>query len=169
MKNLFNIIGFQGCWWACVLGVKYNFPYLGPILMSFFLIIHFLYYTFNDKEYIFIALSALLGTIVDSLFLNTQLIQYNGLTFNFLAPFWIIAMWAGFGATVNHSLVWLDNKYFLGFLLGAVSGPLSYIAGLKFEAINFNSTYLSIGILSISWGVIVPSIFYINKLILNRK
>jgi hypothetical protein len=57
----------------------------------------------------------------------------------------------------------------LGFLLGAVSGPLSYIAGLKFEAINFNSTYLSIGILSISWGVIVPSIFYINKLILNRR
>ena len=169
MKNLFNIIGFQGCWWACVLGVKYDFPYLGPALMSFFLIVHFLYYILNYNEYIFIVISTFLGTIVDSLFLNTGLIEYNGLTFNFIAPFWIIAMWAGFSATVNHSLSWLENKYFAGFLLGAISGPLSYAAGLKFEAINFNFTYLSISILSISWGIIVPSIFYINKLILKRK
>ena len=169
MKKIFNIIGFQACWWACVLGVKYSLPYLGPILMSIFLIIHFLYYTLNHNEYIFIAISTLLGTLVDSLFLNTNLIQYNGLTFNFIAPLWIIAMWAGFAATVNHSLIWLKDKYFLSFILGATSGPLSYAAGLKFEAIDFTLTYLSVGILSVSWGVIVPSIFYINKLILMKK
>jgi len=169
MKKIFNIFGFQLCWWACVLGVKYENPYIGPALMSIFIFIHFRYCVIEKKEYSFIIVSTLLGTLVDSIFLNTTLIEYNGLTFNFIAPFWIIAMWAGFSATVNHSLDWLKNNYLFCFLLGAISGPLSYVAGLKFNAISFDLSITVVSILAISWGIIVPGIFFINNIFSEKK
>ena len=104
IKQLFNIIGFQFCWWVCVLGVKFQYPLLGPFLMAIFILIHILYISQNNNENIFIVLVSILGAFIDTAFLNTSLIFYNGLTINYFAPFWIIAMWAGFSTTINHSI-----------------------------------------------------------------
>ena len=102
----------------------------------------------NRSEIFFIGFVGFLGAIVDTAFLQSSLIIYRGLTLSFCAPLWIIAMWVGFAATINHSLSWLDGKWFMAFLLGAVFGPLSYITGLKFGAIDFQITLFSIIILS---------------------
>ena len=72
-------------------------------------------------------------------------------------------MWLGFAATVNHSLSWLQNNWILALCLGAVSGPLSYVAGMKFNAILFDLSIFSILILACVWGGIVPLLFFLNR------
>ena len=168
-KKLFNIIGFQAGWWACVLGVQNGYAYLGPLVMSIFIIIHIALTGNNRSEIIFIIAVGLIGLLVDTALLQSSLIAYEGLTFSFIAPIWIIAMWMGFSATLNHSLSWLDGKWIFAFLLGAVFGPLSYLTGTKFGAIDFQVSLFSITILAFIWGGVVPILFFLNRLILLKK
>jgi hypothetical protein len=54
-----------------------------------------------------------------------------------LAPVWIIAMWAGFATLLHVALRWLLPHRWLAALLGAVGGPLAYYAGMRLGAVNF--------------------------------
>jgi hypothetical protein len=166
MKNIFNILGFQLSWWACVLGVKSGLPYLGPVCMLLFLGVHFIYLKSNSLELKLVVTFAVLGTLVDTGLAISGILSYNGLYAQnvILAPLWITAMWGGFCATVNHSLSWLKERWISSFILGAIFGPLSYIAGEKFDAITFHSSLTVTCIaLAIIWGISMSSIFLVNK------
>ena len=164
--KMINILGFQLSWWFCVLGVKYGYPYLGPFVMTLFILVHYLFYKINNLEFIFIFVCGLIGMLVDTFFINIDLIDYNGLTINNIAPLWIISMWLGFAATINHSLSWLRKRYFFAFWLGFIFGPISYLTGVKFNALSFNVSIYSITVLSVAWGIVVPLLFFINERIL---
>ena len=173
MKNIFNIVGFQLSWWGCVLGVKSGIVYLGPVLMSIFLILHFYFYTSNYTEIRLIILFGIIGTMIDTSMAYCNILNYNG-TYTpttFIAPLWITSMWCGFSATVNHSLAWLKNRYFASMLLGAVSGPLSYLAGVKFGAIEFSTLpVIAIGVVALFYAVTIPLIYWVNeRLIQNNR
>ena len=168
-KNIFNIIGFQTGWWACVLGTKNGFPYLGPLVMLIFLFIHFSRLDNRNNEIFFAVLVGLVGTVVDTVLLQTKLIEYKGVYTDNIAPLWITAMWIGFAATINHSLAWLNNKWIMSFALGAIFGPLSYYTGIKFEALHFEISVLTISILALLWGVVIPYIYYLNGKVLSKK
>ena len=79
-------------------------------------------------------------------------------------------MWCGFSATINHSLQWLHHRYFASVLLGVVSGPLSYLAGIKFGAIEFDAApIIALLIIAIFYGLTIPIMYWVNeKLVLNR-
>ena len=169
ISNLFNIIGFQASWWSCVLGVKYGWPYFGPLIMAIFLLAHYSFFKVSLSEINFIVIAGFVGTIVDTIFLQSTLITYYGLTFSSIAPFWIIAMWLGFAATINHSLAWINGRWLISFIMGAVFGPLSYLAGIKFDALYFEQTFSLLLLLSLVWGLIVPALVVLNnKIILNK-
>jgi hypothetical protein len=168
-KNMLNMIGFQTSWWACVLGAKNGHPYLGPVFMFIFLLFHFSILKNKNKELIFIILVGLIGTIADTILFQTNLIEYQGVYIDKVAPLWITAMWMGFAATINHSLVWLNNKWIISFVIGAIFGPLSYFTGIKFEALYFEISLLTMSVLALLWGVVVPSLYYLNgKVVINK-
>ena len=80
-------------------------------------------------------------------------------------------MWCGFSATVNHSLSWLHNRYVASAFLGVVSGPLSYLAGAKFGAIEFDAApIIALGIIAIFYGLTIPLMYWVNeKLVINSN
>ena len=172
MKNIFNIVGFQLSWWGCVLGVKNDMAYLGPGLMFVFILIHCYTYIQHNSEIKLIILFGLIGTLIDTSMAFTGILKYNG-TYTpttVMAPLWITAMWCGFAATVNHSLSWLKNNYFKSGLLGAIAGPTSYWAGVKFDAISFTSSSITaLIIISFFYAVTVPLIYYVNEEMLSTR
>ena len=171
MKKIFNIIGFYIVWWACVLGVFYQFPYIGPILCLLFIFIHIKYIATNDVELKLIVYTSILGTLVDSSFIITKLLEYQGGygENTLIAPLWITSMWAGFATSINYSMKWLKGKNLIWFTLGAIFGPLAYITGAKFNVIEFTSNYdFTIVVLALAWGISIPAVYKIND-ILNDK
>tara|TARA_B100000519_G_scaffold182129_1_gene174886 strand:+ start:159 stop:680 length:522 start_codon:yes stop_codon:yes gene_type:complete len=172
MKNIFNIIGFQVSWWGCVLGVKSGMTYLGPLLMLCFLTVHIVRFLDNYSEIKLIILFGIIGTIIDTSMAYSEILIYNGkyTPETFFAPLWITSMWCGFSATINHSLQWLRHRYFASVLLGVVSGPLSYLAGIKFGAIEFDAApIIALLIIAIFYGLTIPIMYWVNeKLVLNR-
>ena len=167
MKNIINLILFQFSWWVCVLGTSNGLSYIGPLFMFLFLVLHLFYLNPNFQEIKFVILIALIGTMVDTGLASTGVISYEGIythSTRYLAPLWITAMWAGFAATVNHSMYWLNNRSVAAFLLGAIFGPLSYLTGSKFDVIHFHTSILNILlILAIIWGVSIVGIFKLNS------
>lgn len=160
---IYNILGFKACWWGCVLGAIYGQKYLGPILVLFYLSIH-LYIIpkeFRKSEIYLLLIAGFLGTIVDSMLLNFNILSYAGLykNINYIAPLWITAMWLGFTATLNHAFKNIMNKYSIQIILGLIFGPMAYITGNNLGAIQFNIVYnqnIILFIIGIVWGISFP-------------
>ena len=164
MNKIFNILGFQIGWWVCALGAKNDLDYLGPIYMISFIIVHLIFFSEKKLEIILIISGIILGFFVDSSFKFLSILSYVPLDSSFLAPLWIIAMWAGFCATLNHSLSWLKGNNIISFLMGAIFGPLSYLAGQKMGIIYFLvSPFYALTILAIAWGISIPFLLWINN------
>lgn len=161
LKIGFNAVGFQTAWWLTVLGIVMDYPLLGPLAMTLYLVADHYSFTKGRPETLLILSAMLAGTIADTIFSFTGLLSYAG-GYSFapsLAPLWITAMWGGFAATLNHSLGWLKNRTVLAFIMGAVFGPLSYTAGAKFDAIVFNQSLgLTVIILGLFWGIAIPGL-----------
>ncbi|MCF7824915.1 MAG: DUF2878 domain-containing protein [Candidatus Marinimicrobia bacterium] len=171
LKLGFNALGFQTAWWLSVLGLVMDAPLVGPLAMTLYLAIDHFSFTKRQAELLLIFTAMLLGTVVDSLFALTGLISYSGVypLFPHLAPLWITAMWGGFAATLNHSLAWLRGRPLLGFIMGAVFGPLSYMAGEKFDALQFNLGLApTVFILGAFWGIAIPLLTHFYTVLERR-
>ncbi|MFP7722863.1 DUF2878 domain-containing protein [Lysobacter sp. A3-1-A15] len=71
------------------------------------------------------------------------------------APAWILALWAAFAMLPMHALAWLRHRPLLAFALGAVGGPLAYLAAARgFGAVALAGPPLAtVSALSVAWGV----------------
>ena len=160
---IFNIFGFKICWWACVLGAVNNQKFLGPCLVLIYLLIHICLIPEKSRksEIYLLGIAAGLGTLVDSLLLNLNILSYEGMytQINYIAPLWITAMWVGFTATLNHAFKNIMEKYFTQIILGVIAGPIAYATGNNLGAIKFNAAYSEIYtlvIIAIVWGISFP-------------
>ncbi len=166
IKNIINIIGFYIGWWACVLGAANDLPYLGPVVMILFLIVHYYLFVSDIREIYLVLIIGTIGTITDSLLFLSGSFIYAGAYSNeiLIAPMWITAMWMGFSATVNHSMSWLKDKWLIMVICGIVFGPAAFFTGEKFGAIEFHlSALLSVLVIAIVYGILMPAIYFLNR------
>tara|TARA_X000001036_G_scaffold237212_2_gene221299 strand:+ start:1884 stop:2417 length:534 start_codon:yes stop_codon:yes gene_type:complete len=171
---IFNVFGFKICWWACVLGAINNQKFSGPIMIACYLIVHIICIEskFRKSEIYLLSLAAIVGTSVDTLMLNLNILSYAGMYSSapFIAPLWITGMWVGFTATLNHAFKNIMNKYITQAILGIVAGPIAYATGNSLGAINFNqanSDNFTLFIIAIVWGISFPFLCWASNKIRN--
>ena len=156
-RTLINFVAFQAGWISCVLSAAYGSPWMGLIVVCVIVVSHLM--TADDRvhEVQLVALAVLLGLIFDSLLVSSGWVRYpSGMVISGIAPYWILAMWALFATTLNLSMGWLKNNRLLASFMGAVFGPLSYLAGQRLgaiELVNFSSSMIA---LTVIWAVVMP-------------
>ena len=149
---LFNLV-----WAACVVGAAHANPWLGVVAASAMLTVHLRATPNRLSELRLILTTVLIGFTSDSIFAASGLLRYEaGMMLPWLAPVWILSLWFAFGTTLNLSLRWLKNRWWLGMGLGAVSGPLSYFSGSRLGAVEFSNTGLALICLSLTWAILLP-------------
>lgn len=157
MKLLINFAAFQAGWFSCVLGAAHGIPLLGPVVVLGVILLHLSLARQPGSELKIIFLAAVMGAVADSLLLASGWVAYpNGAWLAGMAPYWIISMWALFATTLNESMVWLRGRPVLAALMGAVGGPLSYLAGQKLGAITFIQTGPALLALAALWAFAMP-------------
>lgn len=130
-----NIVAFQAGWLACVLGAAGGRPWLGPLVALPVLAFHLRSAARPGVELALLAAAGLTGLALDSLLvLAGRLAFEEGVLVPGLAPYWMVALWLLFATTFNVSLRWLRTRPALAALLGAVGGPLAYLAGARLGA-----------------------------------
>ena len=158
MKNIIlNIVLFQIGWFACVLTAANDIAVVGALISILILMTHIKLSVNAKQELRIISIAMLLGLFWDSILVSVGLLNYHsGMVVSFLAPYWIVLMWALFATTINSSLAWLKEKLFVAAVFGAISGPLAYYAGAKLGAVIFINEMVALLALSIGWALFTP-------------
>ncbi len=146
-----NAVLFQLSWLACVLGG--NSYWLAVPAVA--LLIHFFWVSSWAAEGKLVVSVMLAGAALDSFLLQLGVFTFVGQ--ELLAPLWLAMLWAMLATTLNHSLGWTARPIWRAALLGAIGGPLSYVAGAELAGVGLplgerNSALL----LAAIWALVMP-------------
>ena len=102
---------------------------------------------------------AICGWIIDS-----ALIQFGVLHMANTAwlPLWLALLWLAFATTVGYSLQWTATPWWLGSVLGAIAGPLSYWAGARLAGVELPLGHgPSVALLGLVWALAMPLLHWV--------
>jgi len=54
-------------------------------------------------------------------------------------PVWLVVLWLGFVLTLQHSLQWIRAKKYVCMMAFSLFGTMSYVAGRRFDVIQFSN------------------------------
>lgn len=163
-----NLVLFQVCWFACVIGAAREMGWLGPLLVLVTVPLQVLRLTENHKkETLFVCICGVTGFLLETGMITGQVYTPVYQDWNNICPPWMAALWFNFAILVSISLSWLKKRYSLAAILGGTTGPVAYWGGEKLGAIIINPVfgqgYLP---LIIIWALMLPCLVYIhNRLI----
>lgn len=147
---LINMLAFQGCWFACVLGGDL----IGSSSVLAFLLLH-LWIT-RGKGLGFSLILACAGILFDSLLSLLGLMSFGPGIWPPI-PLWLAALWLAFSLTPRHALGWLQGRSRLAAALALTMAPLSYFAGQRLQVLEIgNSGYLMI---ALAWAITFAALF----------
>ena len=155
---LVNLIAFQLCWFAAVLGAAAGMPYLGPLFAAVWLPVHILANRSSASTEIKLVLAAgILGYALDSILVLGGWMSFpQHALLGAPSTLWMVTLWLGFAATLRHGLGWLRGRYLLGGLLGVIAGPLAYWGGSKLGAVVLTDTAPSLVAVGVEWLIAMP-------------
>lgn len=160
LPRVANAALFQIGWFGCVLGGD---VVALPLTLTL-LWVHCAWISGTIRECGFILLVGCLGWVVDSLVTAAGLLHFSepGLG---LIPAWLVCLWILFATTLRHSLQWLCGRIKYAAIAGAISGPLSYIAGVGLApgAALGAEPLLSIAVLCLVWAVLFPTLLVLAR------
>lgn len=146
----------------------FNVAWLGLITLGnvfipaalILLALHLRLLSTKAHELSFILVCTLTGISIDTLLTLTGVFIFSDSLF---IPLWLMALWGLFAATINHSLAFLSKHCAWQYFIGALFGPLSYIAGFNLGSVNFGlSVEKTFLILSVVWGPWFLLCFHLN-------
>lgn len=164
MGRLLNFAMFYLGWFACVMGAGRGQLWLGPSAVTALVLLH-LYMTPRPVQEIrLILLTGVFGFAIDTLQASAGLYAFTGTSpAPWLCPLWMVALWMIFATTLNASMGWLAQRYRLAAVLGALCGPVSYVAGARLGAIELPAhAGLSLVGIAVVWACVMPSLMWLR-------
>jgi len=164
-RTLVNLVGFQLVWCLAVGGAARGAGWAGPLALMLFAALTLVRSASPAARRVDLELMlacALIGFAVDSLWLQLGWITFASPgPWPQLAPGWIIAMWVGFGLTLNHSLAAMQRHPLIALLFGAIGGPFAYwIAADVWHAATITQPVAYVG-LGIAWALLTPALLWL--------
>jgi len=155
--KVFNFLVFQAGWMACVLGASRGQPWLAFVVVVPVLALHFLWSNRATAEARLLLVCALSGLMFDGLLLASGWVSFpNGWWLPGAAPYWLTCLWLLFGTTLNLSMSWMHGRPVCAAVLGAIGGPLAYLAGERLGAMTLVHPVQALIALSVAWGTLMP-------------
>jgi hypothetical protein len=158
IERVANFLFFQIGWFATVAGAALGFPWAGPILATVLVAFQLAVDPGRGARLNTIVAVAALGTLLDTALRWTGVTAFPAWPATpWPCPPWITALWALYASTLGSSMAWLQGRPAVAALLGAVSGPLSYLAAERMGAVVLAADPLQRwGVLALAWAVAVP-------------
>jgi Protein of unknown function (DUF2878) len=171
MKYTIHVIYYYIIWSICILGAAKQL-YLPTYLLAFaMLALHGLwqrrYQPLRLALWIWLALLASVGFIIDTLLIQLHVIRFQALQHQ-LSPLWMIILWLDFGLLFFSVL----SDYFRRYLiLGCLSLPgfsIAYAVGARFGAAQLllPHTALLVGVI---WALLLPLCLWVYNCILDNQ
>lgn len=150
MFPLFNVVAYQLAWFAVLIGAARGMAWAGALVALLVGAAH-LWQRRDAIEWRLMGACLAIGLLVDSILGGTGQVRYADWP-SAAAPYWMLSLWLAFATTLNHSLRWLMTRPMVAVLVGAVCGPLAYLAGAKLGALELIAPRLGLPMLALLWA-----------------
>jgi uncharacterized protein DUF2878 len=172
MSPLANFLLYQIGWFGCVLNAAVR-P-LTAAAIALLMVAVALWRTPDRRgEVVLLSLAAVIGTLCDTLFVISSRLYYAGALPTPLPPplppLWDMALWPLFATTLNGALGWLKERLMLAALLGAVAGPLAYVAAARLGAVRLGAPSSTLLLLAVAWSVLTPLLLVLARSLSRRQ
>lgn len=170
LNRVFNTFLFYFGWVLCLQEAATGDSYYG-LLLVLGAVAYYLYSSSCRRaDYLLLALVVLLGPLSDMLYVQLGLLKYHsGSNWeSWLPPLWVFFLWGLFGANI-HLFSWLNSRWWLAMLLGALGGPASYLSVLRLGGASLLKplplAFMTIGGM---WAIFLPSFIWLNYFLKKR-
>lgn len=172
-NTLLNIVWYQVLWLVAVLGRDSSTP-----LLLLLLLLHIYWCRrYWRAELGFVLACSAVGIAADSVltlcqvfifFPSSSLLPFSPVLAQGLwplpIPFWLVAIWLSFSATLRHSLRFLLSRPRLAILLAALLAPPSYVAGAYLGAVQLGfGVWPTLLLLGGVWAVLMAIFIAIHR------
>jgi len=163
-RNILNFVMFELGWLACVILSQA----WALAIVAIFLMLHFVLVSqYKMDELKFIVIGTLAGSLLDGLWLRTGILaDTSGAAV--LTPPWLIALWAIFMTSLNHSLKWLGRNRLLMFLIVPIAGPFAYWSASALGAVTLPNLLPSLLALAVGWLVLFSALLALRDFLYPR-
>lgn len=161
MRKLTNFAAFQAFWFVAVVGAARGATWAGPAALVPLVALHLALVPRAERarETGFLLFVGLLGSAADSGLHVLGATGYPTSAPTALVPAWIASLWVAFATLPRFSLGWLAGRPLLAALFGAVGGPLSYLAGTRFGAVEVPADgWRTFGLLALEYALVTPAL-----------
>jgi hypothetical protein len=157
MSTLLNLTAFQALWLVIVTSAARGAEWIGLLALALWLPMHLQLSRHSRSDAALFAAFALLGPLLETVAQQARLIEFRGYALHpALAPVWLAALWGNFALTVNHGLRPLLRRPGLAVALGAIGGPLAYLAGARLGAAELASpAWQALAPLALAWALVM--------------
>jgi hypothetical protein len=173
-QALVSFIAFQLCWLACVGGAARGFPWLGPVAVAAFIAVHLRTIPSGperSRHAWVLGLAGALGYAADSaLVLGGVLTFPPHAVLGWPSTVWMVALWVLQAATLRGVMSWMQGRFTLAAVLGAVGGPMAYLAGERMGAAALGPSHaVALGLIAVEWAFAMPLLVWAEQRALGRE
>ena len=154
-----NFAAFQLAWLVAVWGASVGLWWLGPVAVAAWVSAYSTWRKCARVEAPLWLGAGLLGAMTDSLLVWSGAMAFpESAGPGFPTTPWMVALWINFAAALRHCMGWLCGRFVLPTVFGAIGGPLAYLAGSKFGALEIHS----LPAIVVAWLLVMPGLLLIE-------
>ncbi len=170
LNRAFSTFLFYFGWILCLQEAAAGDSYYG-LLLVLGTVAYYLYCSSCRKaDYLLLGLVVSLGPLSDIFYSKLGLLEYHSQlnTLGELPPLWVFLLWGLFGVNI-HLFSWLNRRWWLAMILGALGGPMSYFSVLRLGGASLLKplplAFITIGGI---WAIFLPSFIWLNQFLKKR-
>ena len=161
-----NFAAFQLAWLVAVWGASIGLWWLGPVAVAAWVSAYSIWRKCARAEAPLWLGAGLLGAMTDSLLVWSGAMAFpESAGPGFPTTSWMVALWINFAAALRHCMGWLCGRFVLATVFGAIGGPLAYLAGSKFGALEIQS----LPAIVVAWLLVMPGLLLIEMKTRSRS
>ena len=139
---------------------------LAPALATVHVLLHLRYLGETRREGALIVAVMAFGVVLDQLMFALGLFTLAG--HSSMAPLWLSCLWPVLATTLLHAFSFLQNRWYLASIFGAVGGCGSYLAGTRLTEVAFGSPVLGPALLACLWALLLPALLSVASEFASR-
>jgi len=167
-RPLASVIAFYVCWYACVGGAAHGVPWAGPIAVAL--------YAAADLRVVppgpararrawLLAAAGAVGYGADSALVLAGILTFPPqAVLGWPSTAWMVALWVLQAAVLNGALAWMRGRFALAAAVGAIGGPLAYLAGERMGAASLGPTrVIALTVIAAEWALAMPALVWMER------
>ena len=174
IRTLAGVAAFYLCWFACVGGAARGVPWLGPMAVALYAGVYLLTIpsgAARTRQALLLGAAGAVGYAADSALVLSGVLTFPPhAVLGWPSTVWMVALWVLQAAVLGGAMSWMRGRAGLAAAVGALGGPLAYLAGERMGAAALGPTRpAALAAIAVEWALAMPLLVLLERRASRRE